>query len=1539
MMKTLDAHMHSMALGTREDRRPVRSVDCSKVLAVLSVLLILIVASVVTSTAAYAWGGGGFGSNTTTLGNGSDPAGTTLAPSGAATMADAFTFVTDGNSDSVSNVTVTLATGTYVGISKIEITNSAGTTVYGSVTNPATNTPTITLSTNTLTATTTTTTYKIRITPKTHANVAAPPGASYAVTARISGFSPSSNSTAGSDSAGTTVTIDNLSPGNVTGATATAGSSQVNLSWTNPVDGDLSSVIVLRRTGGAVADTPTEGSSYSVGNTIGSSTVACVASAPSTSCADTGLVNGTAYYYKMFALDSRGNYSATGVVPTGSPATPTLDVTAPAAVVLSTGTVTSGSVQLTWSAPGDDNNTGTPATYDVRYSTSAIDAPNWASATQATGEPTPSVAGSGESFTVTGLSATTTYYFAIKTGDEIPNWSNVSNSPSATTLSADVTSPADIIGLTVTSSTTTTLTVGWTSPGDDGNSGTATSYDIRYSTSPITSGNWASATQASGEPAPSVAGTSQSFTITGLSVGTTYYIAMKTSDEVPNTSGLSNIAVGTTGNTGTTLVLHPSGAATGDGAGYTGGTAATAMDSNDGDSSYGSSASSTNDFYVNLDNTSATGTITAVQISALASNAGGWSSTGFNVGLKTNGSTYLGGAQSSSSSSYSTYAGTSYATNPNTGIAWAWTDINNLIAAVDHTDANTLRVTEFYATVSYIPGDVTAPAAITLSTGTLTDTSVVLNWTAPGDDSNTGTATVYDIRYSTSAIDASNWASATHVSGEPAPSAAGASETYTVTGLSPNTTYYFAIKTADEVPNWSTISNSTSATTLERPVGGYTADNVIPSAQISQATDGSGLITITWKARDGQSQNVTLKTFQYSTDGGSTWNAPTNGDASASLSTNWNNNGGGGWTTATTFAAAAAHSFTFNTKHADVSGINGTDQSDIRVRFTLNDGGIDSSSPAISDSVRVDDLSPTSTITGAVYDAATYTMTITGANFTAIAAASTDIKSYVNWSKFVWDINGDGATTANVGFAMSDVSSLTISDDTTLTLVLTASKGAAITATSGYGPSGGFDTLAVTAGFVKDYYGNAATTDGANAELVTMTISGTVYYNDETANIGSGYTVRLLVNGASKGTAVTDASGNYTIWTNVTGGYAILAYIDNDATYQGTTVTITSSVSLSGFDIYADHLTVRHDNGGSLTNAHMSTAKGAYSDSDILYSVSGGALTVSGSITELHISTGHSYAPGGNVTTPAMDNVGTFSGGSGSITVNGYLTNSGSFTATSGTTTVSGNFINSGTFAAGGGTVVLNGTNQILSGDTTFNNFTKSVSSADTLKFAANSTTTITGTATLNGASGQLLSLRSTSTGTRWNIHFTGSKSISFVDVKDSDTSGSAVANKPVQPTHSVDSGNNAEWFPYPIITITKISAVISDPINNITNPKRIPGAIIEFTIAPANSGTASPDADSVYVTDAVDSTTMTFDVNGGVSFSDGATTSGLVLGTVSYSNTAAPGPYVYNYTPVPDGNGYDGNVTAVKITTTGSFAYGGSPNASFNLKFRVKVK
>jgi len=148
---------------------------------------------------------------------------------------------------------------------------------------------------------------------------------------------------------------------------------------------------------------------------------------------------------------------------------------------------------------------------------------------------------------VIGLSPTTTYYFAIKTSDEVPNISNISNVANATTLPLpDTTAPSAITNLAISNITISSVLLSWTAPGDDNNIGTATTYDIRYSTSLITSGNWNSATQVSGEPTPLVAGTSQNMTINGLSPSTTYYFAIKTSDEVPNISNISNVVSGST---------------------------------------------------------------------------------------------------------------------------------------------------------------------------------------------------------------------------------------------------------------------------------------------------------------------------------------------------------------------------------------------------------------------------------------------------------------------------------------------------------------------------------------------------------------------------------------------------------------------------------------------------------------------------------------------------------------------------------------------------------------------------------------------------------------------------------------------------------------------------------------------------------------------------------------------------------------------------------------------------------------------------------
>ena len=219
------------------------------------------------------------------------------------------------------------------------------------------------------------------------------------------------------------------------------------------------------------------------------------------------------------------------------------DTTAPSAVSdLALSGATTSTIDLDWTAPGDDASSGTATTYDIRYSTSAINDGNWASATAVTGEPTPSVAGSSESMTVTGLTADTTYYFAMKTSDEVPNESAISNVPSlSTSATADSTAPSAVSDLSSSSVGNSSVNLSWSAPGDDASSGTATTYDIRYSTSAINDGNWASATAVTGEPTPSVAGSSESMTVTGLTADTTYYFAMKTSDEVPNESAISNV--------------------------------------------------------------------------------------------------------------------------------------------------------------------------------------------------------------------------------------------------------------------------------------------------------------------------------------------------------------------------------------------------------------------------------------------------------------------------------------------------------------------------------------------------------------------------------------------------------------------------------------------------------------------------------------------------------------------------------------------------------------------------------------------------------------------------------------------------------------------------------------------------------------------------------------------------------------------------------------------------------------------------------------
>lgn len=93
-------------------------------------------------------------------------------------------------------------------------------------------------------------------------------------------------------------------------------------------------------------------------------------------------------------------------------------------------------VVISWTAPSDTDNVSA-ASYEIRYSESPITEANYTSA-QLAGNIEAQSAGNSESFAVTGLSALTSYYFAIKSFDFFSNSSAISNPLNAVTTDLPV---------------------------------------------------------------------------------------------------------------------------------------------------------------------------------------------------------------------------------------------------------------------------------------------------------------------------------------------------------------------------------------------------------------------------------------------------------------------------------------------------------------------------------------------------------------------------------------------------------------------------------------------------------------------------------------------------------------------------------------------------------------------------------------------------------------------------------------------------------------------------------------------------------------------------------------------------------------------------------------------------------------------------------------------------------------------------------------------------------------------------------------------
>ncbi len=136
--------------------------------------------------------------------------------------------------------------------------------------------------------------------------------------------------------------------------------------------------------------------------------------------------------------------------------------------------------------------------------------------------------------------------------------------------------------------------------------------------------------------------------------------------------------------------------------------------------------------------------------------------------------------------------------------------------------------------------DDTFPAEIeTLSCEGTAEDTVTCTWTAVGDDAMVGRAARCWIFRHHERIETGNLAQATLVDDTLQPAMAGTQESYDVTGLDPDTGYWFAVQVADDAGN-SSLSKSDDGKTLDsvppEPVPALTAE-VVPTGNA---------LTLTW---------------------------------------------------------------------------------------------------------------------------------------------------------------------------------------------------------------------------------------------------------------------------------------------------------------------------------------------------------------------------------------------------------------------------------------------------------------------------------------------------------------------------------------------------------------------------------------------------------------------------------------------------------------------------------------------------------------------
>lgn len=201
----------------------------------------------------------------------------------------------------------------------------------------------------------------------------------------------------------------------------------------------------------------------------------------------------------------------------------------------------SSAISLSWQTPQNAD----LSEFELRESTSPLNAVNFNMAAQVSGVPQP-LSGQSQGVTATGLQSNTTYYFGIRvynmTGEASPiAFASVATQGNGGGGGPACTVPAAVSGLSFSTSSGVAA-LSWTTP----QNANLSEFDVRESASMLNDSTFNIAAQLSGAPQP-LAGQVQHMQVSGLQTGTTYYFGVR----VYNICGeASSIAYQNSGNTG-----------------------------------------------------------------------------------------------------------------------------------------------------------------------------------------------------------------------------------------------------------------------------------------------------------------------------------------------------------------------------------------------------------------------------------------------------------------------------------------------------------------------------------------------------------------------------------------------------------------------------------------------------------------------------------------------------------------------------------------------------------------------------------------------------------------------------------------------------------------------------------------------------------------------------------------------------------------------------------------------------------------------------